>query len=46
MQHSMIPPSTAIIRINVAGKIQGIEIHTGGMNFFSTEIRGYGLKKE
>ena len=34
MQHSLISPSTARMRINVAGKIQGIEIHAGGMIFF------------
>ena len=34
MQHSLISPSTARMRINVAGKIQGIEIRAGGMLFF------------
>lgn len=34
MQHSLISLSTARMRINVAGKIQGIEIHAGGMIFF------------
>ncbi len=33
MQHSLISPSTARMRILVAGKIQGIEIHASGMLF-------------
>ena len=32
MQHSLISPFTARIRINVAGKIQGIEIHVSGIS--------------
>ena len=46
MQHCLISPSTAGIHINVAGKIHGIEIRAGGMNFFSTVIREYRLIKE
>jgi hypothetical protein len=42
MWYFRVPPSTARIRINMAVKIHGIEIHAGGMIFFNTEASGMG----
>ena len=42
-QHYLISPSTAMIRINVAGKILGIDTHTSGINFISTVLKSAGM---